>query len=252
MRMIVRAVIAFMASMSALAPAMAAELKVEYAELAGVVRTLSQGAKVHIHNAPAQGLLFLVGGVQSHVELAGHQAPIDVPTEDGWAPVIGSYSYYVNNLDLTKLTVGEAPGAIRITMAFDGSGYKMVPSDDRLPSVAWSNPSISIDMRPIKAGGSIALEAVRVKVEGSLRAECTRKGVFCTYIALQEAKKKVKSLPGQISAQIKDVINSPGVRESFAKSLQSYLTLGSLGQVKINGIRSSDKSVTISFCLQGC
>lgn len=233
-------------------PAGSAELKVDYGELAGIVRTLTQGAKVRIHNAPAEGLLFLVGGASSYVELASYQAPLDVPTEDGWAPIIGNYSYYVNNLDMTSLTVTEVPGAVRLSMAFDATGYKIVPSDDRLPSIAWDKPVVSLDLRPVKAGNSIALEAVRVDIKGTLKPQCTKKSVFCTYLALKQAKAKVKSMPAQISAQIKGAINSAAVRESFGKALESYLTLGNLGQVKIRAIRNGDKTATISFCLQGC
>ncbi len=240
------------AGLGAAWPAAGAELKVQYGELAALVRTLVADAKVHIHNVPPQGLMLFMPMQQSHVALAGQQAPIEVPTEDGWAPLIGSYSYYVNNLDLTALTVADAPGAVRITMSFDGSGYKIVPSDDRLPSIAWSKPAVSFDLRPVKAGSSIALEATRVEVKGTLKPECTRQSIFCTYIALQEAKKKVKEMPARISAQIKDVINSPAVRDGLAKYLEGYLTLGSLGQVKVKSVTNADKSVTIGFCLQGC
>jgi hypothetical protein len=229
----------------------AAELKVEYAELAGIVRVFTQDAKLHVHNAPAKGLIEVFSAQSSYFSLAGHQVSLDVPTVEGWAPLVGNYSYYVNDLNLSGLTVSAISGAVRIVMLFDSSGYRIVPSDERLPSIQWSGAAVVLDLRPVKAGNSISLEAVNVEVKGTLKPICLKPGFFCT-VALEQARPKVRKLPGQLSAQLKSVINGDKLRDGLAKSLESYLTLGSLGQVKIRSVKNAGSTATISFCLQGC
>ncbi len=232
-------------------PCAAAELKIEFAELARVVSTLTQGAKLHLHNAPATGLISVLTSQSSYFEFAGHQLPVDVPPVEGWAPLIGDYAFYVNDVNMTKLTVGATGGAVRVTMQFDESGYDIVPSDQRLPSVKWKGAAVVLDLKPVKAGNSLSLEAVNVEVKGTLNPVCTKPGLVCT-VVLEPARPKLRKMPAQLSAQLKALINSDKVRTSLAAALDGYLTLGTLGHVQIRSVKNSASATTISFCLQGC
>lgn len=233
------------------APASAAKLEIDFSELASVVATLTQGAKLHLHNAPATGLISALTAQPSYFEFAGHQTPVDVPSVDGWAPFFGSYSYYVNDVNMTKLTVSAVSGAVRIVMQFDETGYEITPSDERLPSVQWTGAAVVLDLRPIKVGNSMSLEAVSVQVKGNLNPVCTKPGFLCT-VVVEPARPKLRKMPAQLSAQLKSIINSDKIRNSLAKALDGYLTLGTLGHVQIKSVKSSTSSTTISFCLQGC
>jgi hypothetical protein len=252
LRAVSLAVFAIAAASTTTIPAAAAELKVNFAELAGLVRELTKDAKVHIHNVPASGLAVLTAPAQSYFEFVGHKVELTVPVQDGSAPLIGTYSYYVNDLNLKQLTVTGTGEAVRVAMAFEAPKYALVPSDDRLPSVRWERPMLTFDFVPVQVGNSVSLAAANIEVKGALKPECTTASILCNLIAINKARAEAKVIPTRVRDALKAEINGPAVRDNLAKTLAGYLTIGQVGQVKVKSVKATSGGVVVSFCLEGC
>ena len=81
-------------------PATAAELRIEFKELAAIAQQALGGATLRLHNAPASGLLDFSQG--SYVAIGSTQVPIAVPART--FPIAGgTYAYYVNDINSTAV-----------------------------------------------------------------------------------------------------------------------------------------------------
>lgn len=66
-----------MIAWGAAGPVSAAELRIEFRELAAIAQQALGGATLRLHNAPASGLLDFSQG--SYVAIGSTQVPVDVP-----------------------------------------------------------------------------------------------------------------------------------------------------------------------------
>ena len=197
-----RVLVGVIATLWACGSASAAELKVSFAELAAVVQAVIGDVKLHLHNAP--GGFFNVTPT-SFYAIAGKQTAIDLPVKS--FELVGStYGYYVNDLNATSVRVSAVPSAVRLTLTFESQGVDLVAGciagecllANALPTIGWSNGSISIDVVPVRSGTSLALQARSVTVGGTISASCSNVTGFFSLgacdIALPWANQRLSSV----------------------------------------------------------
>ena len=179
-RRVLGAVVAAVGFAGTVESASAAELRISFAELAGVVQAVIGDAKVHLNNKPG-GLLNFSSG--SYAQVAGQQ--IDVPLAPKSFEVLGStYAYYVNDLNSNSVKVAAVPSAVRVTLGFESTGSELVAGcikgscslADALPVIDWNNGTVSIDVVPVRYGTSMALQVKSVSIGGTMQANCGSSG----------------------------------------------------------------------------
>lgn len=256
------AVLLVFAVLAAPRPSQAADLKIEFSELASLVNSIFSDAKIRLHNAPGGFLgLFDMGG-GSYVSLGGSQIAIEDVQAQRFRAGGANYVIYINDINSVTVTARAVTGAMRLTLAFETDDLELVatcesgffcPSNDSLPSVEWRNPIVDIDLIPVRVGNSMALSVKRVDVKGQLVPVC-RSGI--TFInraicrsAILAARPSIARARSQVATTLKDKMNEPGIRNLMADALSPYLALGPVGQVKIRQILVNSRSTTIRFCL---
>jgi hypothetical protein len=250
--------LALLASTGAAPRVSAAELRVTLTELAGVVQTVMGDAKLHLDNAPG-GLFSGSGG--SYLAVAGKQTAFPLPSKS--FDVLGStYTYYVEDLNSQSIRVSATPTALRLLLTFDTKAAELTGgciSGDcglttALPKIAWKNGTVTIDVVPVRAGSSIALQAKSVTIGGVLTAQCASGGLFSSgtcKLALPWANRTIAKLKPDIAAKLKDKVNDPASQDAVAEGLKQYIAVGSAGKIAVTGITTDQKAVTISFHLAG-
>lgn len=255
LRSITRA-LALTAGMVALgAPAPAAELKISYTELSGILRSVLGDAKLHLHNKPG-GILDMTAG--SYFAIAGKQFDLPLPLKS--FGVLGStYAYYVDDLNSQQITAESIPGAVRLVLTFAPKATlagTCLAGDcgltNALPSITWRGGTISIDVVPVHLGLSLALEVRGVKIGGNFSANCLGSGVIskgACNLALGYARRTVTNLKPEIASKIKDQVNDAAAQTKVAEGLKSHLKVGEAGAFDITGVRTDSSVVRISFTL---
>lgn len=241
-------------------PAKAAELRVSYAELAGLVQKAIGNATIHLHNKPVSISSLLT--TTSYVAIGGQQ--IEVPLAPKSFDVLGStYAYYVDDVNSSAIRVTPVAGALRLTLQFESKGAELsggcVKGNcglvDALPVINWDDSSVTIDLVPTRANGSLALQAKAVQIGGTLKPSCTGAGGFFSDLscdaALPFASRAIAKLKPELSATLKDKINDPALQASVAGQIQQRLTIGGFGTVAITDVASDSKGVTVTFKIVG-
>ncbi len=239
------------------APVRAAELRIPYSELAGIVQAVLGDAKLHLNNKPG-GLLTLSSG--SYFDLAGKQFP--VPLQAKSFNVLGSsYAYYVDDLNSQSITVAAIEHAVRLTLNFESKATAMtagcVSGDcaltDAMPQIGWRDGAVMIDVTPVQFGTSLTLQVKRVSIGGPLTPRCLgSNNVIATSacrLALSWANKTIAKLKPEIAAKMTEKVNDPETQAKVADGLKKYLTIGSAGELAVTSVRSDSTSVTIAFQL---
>ena len=145
----------------------AAELRVNYPELAALLRAALSGAEIHLNNKPNTGLLALIGPKQSYVKIGATEIPIAVPPH-----VILGTNYYVHQIASTKIAVAAVKQAVRVSVSFKAEGPAIVASSTAMPWVQWRDAAIDIDFKPIKVARGLSFEVTRVAMHGPFLAFC--------------------------------------------------------------------------------
>lgn len=242
------------ASISLLVPASAAELRIPYSELAGIVQAVLGDAKLHLNNKPG-GMLSLNSG--SYFELAGKQFPVPLQTKS--FNVLGSsYAYYVDDLDSQSITVGAVEHAVRLTLSFESKSAALaagcVSGDcsltSAMPQISWRDGAVMIDVTPVRLGSSLTLQVKRVSIGGALTPRCLGASSFATSacrLALGWANKTIAKLKPEIAATMTAKINAPETQTKIADGLKKYLTIGPGNELAVTSVKSDSGSVTIAF-----
>lgn len=238
------------------APASAAELRIPYSELAGIVQAVLGDAKLHLNNKPG-GLLSLNSG--SYFELAGKQFP--VPLQNKSFNVLGSsYTYYVDDLDSQSITVGAVEHAVRLTLNFETKSSALVAGcvsgdcslTSAMPQIGWRDGAVMIDVTPVQLGTSLTLQVKRVSIGGALTPRCLGASGFATSacrLALGWANKTIAKLKPEITATMTAKVNAPETQAKIADGLKKYLSIGPASELAVTNVRSDSGSVTIAFQL---
>lgn len=234
-------------------PSRAAELKVNYPELAALLRTALNAAEVYLHNKPNDGLLAFIGPKQSYIKVGATQHPITVPPH----PVLGT-QYYVNQIASTKITVAAVKGAVRVSVGFKSEGAAIVASSTAVPWVAWQNAAIDIDFKPIKVAKGLSFEVTRVAMQGPFDAFCPPNDGFasvaCDLLSLGATKQRMVRIRGQVEAALKQHLNSAELRDQFAETMGKYLSLAKTDEIeiRIRDVKPVADGVVVSFCISRC
>lgn len=237
--------------------ASAAELRIPYSELAGIVQAVLGDAKLHLNNKPG-GMLSLSSG--SYFEIAGKQ--FAVPLQAKSFNVFGSsYAYYVDNLDSQSITVAAIEHAVRLTLKFQSKASALVADcvsgdcglTDAMPRVGWRDGSVMIDVTPVQSGSSLTLQVKRVQIGGPLTPRCVgSSNIIATSacsLGLSWANKTITKLRPEIATQMTAKINAPETQAKIADGLKKYLTIGPNNELAVTSVRSDSGSVTIAFQL---
>ena len=156
--------------------ASAAELRITFAELAGLVQAVMVGATIHLDNKPA-ALLSLASG--SYLQIAGKQVVIPLPLKS--FQLFGStYAYYVDNLNSEAIRVSAIPSGIRLTLHFPSNEVSIAGTCvaggcgvlNSLPKIVWKGGTVAIDVAPVRLGSSLSLQVRSVTIGGVLSARC--------------------------------------------------------------------------------
>lgn len=238
------------------APASAAELRIPYSELAGIVQAVLGDAKLHLNNKPG-GMLSLASG--SYFEIAGKQFPVPLQTKS--FNVLGSsYAYYVDDLDSQAISVAAIEHAVRLTLNFESKATALVADcvsgdcslTSAMPQIGWRDGTVMIDVAPVQSGTSLTLQVKRVQIGGPLTPRCTGASSIATSacrLALGWANKTIAKLRPEIAAQMTAKINAPETQAKIADGLKKYLTIGPGNELAVTNVKSDSGSVTIAFRL---
>ena len=152
MRRILQAILVAFVGVWAGSPASAAELRITYAELAGIVQAFAGNAKLHLNNAP----IGFFGGASGSTLTIG-KSEKEIPLTPKSFELVGStYAYFVKDLNSQSIRVSAEPSAVRVTLSFESNGQNFVGGCvsgdcglvDALPAVFWKNGSVTIDVVP--------------------------------------------------------------------------------------------------------
>lgn len=233
----------------------AAELKISYAELSGIVRTVLGDARLHLHNKPA-GIFDLSAG--SYLAVAGKQFDLPLPLKS--FDILGSsYAYYVDDLNSQTITAEPVSGAVRLNLTFDPRATlsaTCISGDcsltNALPAIVWRGGTVSIDIVPTHVGLSLALKVRDVKIGGTFSVGCSSGGVFsksaCS-LAVGYARRTVARMKPEIAGMIKDQVNDAASQSKVADGLKSHLKIGETGAFDITNVRTDASVVRITFAL---
>lgn len=247
-----------LAAVLAAGRAQAAELRIEFRELAAIASQALSGATLRLHNAPASGLLDFSAG--SYVAIGSTQVPISVPART--FPIAGgTYAYYLNDINSTGFAFEPVPGALRLTLSFEGEQPEIVgrcrsglcAPVNALPRIEWSDATVSIDLAPIAVGNGLSLEAKAVRIGGTFAPACSPSaalisGGICKSV-LAKARQAIARLRGDLDGMLKAQVNTPEIQANIAGELKKRLVFGPAGAVSIRSVTTSDTAVTVSFCL---
>lgn len=234
----------------------AAELRVTYAELAGLVQKVVGDAKIHLHNKPL-GLASLLTS-SSYVAIGGQQ--IGIPIAAKSFDVLGStYAYYVDDVNSSAIKVTPVSGALRLTLEFESKGAELSGGcvkgscglANALPVIDWNDGAVTIDLVPVRSNGSLALQAKSVVIGGAFKPSCTGSGGFFSDLscdaALPFARSAIAKLKPELQTMLRDKVNDPALQGNLAAEIKKRLTVGGLGEIVITDVSTDAKGVIVTF-----
>lgn len=231
----------------------AAELRVNYPELAALLRAALSGTEIHLNNKPNTGLLALIGPKQSYVKIGATEIPIAVPPH-----VILGTNYYVHQIASTKIAVGAVKQAVRVSVSFKAEGPAIVASSTAVPWVQWRDAAIDIDFKPIKVARGLSFEVTRVAMHGPFLAFCPPNDGFasftCDLLTLGATKQQMAKVRVKVESALKEHLNSAELRDQFADTITKYLSFAKADEVdiQIRDVKPVADGVAVSFCIGRC
>lgn len=258
-----RLVVLVLATVVSAAQVGAAELRIDFHELAGLADAVLTNAKIRLHNKPGGMFDFTAG---SSITLAGVERPIPVPVRS--FDVAGAkLAYVMNDINSTSIKVTAVPGAVRLAIAFEEDGPEFVghclssnffcPPDAALPQIEWLGAGLTLDFVPVRVGSSLALKAQKAEVKGKFEPRCVEgsgslAGSICR-IALGQARAAIARFRKDLDTGLVQQINADAIQQNIANALKGYLAVGPAGEVHISKIAvdPEGRAVIVSFCL-GC
>lgn len=235
----------------------AAELRIGFGELATIARQVLSDAKIRLHNVPGGFIDFSAG---SSITIGSSQTAIPIPVR-AFDAAGARYAYYVNEINSTSVAVEAIDGALRLTLSFEADAPELVgrclsglcPPNAALPTIEWSNPSLSIELAPVGVEGSLSLEAKRVRIGGELRPLCSSTAGFISknlcQAVLPKSRQTITRLRADLDEVLRRQVSTPEVKGKIANALKSKLVFGPAGAVHVTRVVVDSQSVTVAFCL---
>lgn len=235
-------------------PAVAADLRISFAELTTLLQSIAGSTRIYLNNTT--GNLF---ANQSFIQVGTtQQYPVPIPVKS--FDILGSrYGYFVSDVSSSSVRLTPINGALRLVVAFESAGPEAVAVcisgpcrlADVLPDIQWDNATANIDFVPIRLNGSISFEVKSVTVGGNPKAVCKGTADFlerqaCS-LGLPFANRSINQLKGELPALLRGAANQPGIQQQLADAFKRYLTLGPAGEVAINNISIDPNTMTVSF-----
>jgi hypothetical protein len=233
--------------------ARAADLRVDFSELARLVQAIAGGAKIRLNNASAGGLMELFNPGSS-VAIGNTSLAIPLEPSTFSVPPFVTVTYYVKDINSTAVNVSARAGAVRISVLFESDGPELVGdcvsglcSDAIMPNVEWIAPALHVDLVPAAANGSIALAVKSVEIGGQLQAVCPPGSSTLCRATLNAANRAITRVRGELPAKLRDRMNAPELQQKLAQGLKPYLSLGPAGEVRISNVAVDAKGIVVSF-----
>jgi len=237
----------------------AAELRIEFAELAKIAQVLLADAKIRIHNAPG-GMLGGLFNQGAQLSLSSLQIQKNLEFKPTRISLLNSiYELYLNEINSSEVRVTPQGGGLRLTVRFKIEGPAVIGDcvegpctfENVLPVIEWVNAGVAADLAPIRYNGGVSLQIRKVELLGQLTPRCKSDvGFFalnaCRSIAVPQARKKIAELPAQVDLQVKK-FNDPDSQAKIAEALKPRLTLGPIGEVQITNVVVDAKGIVASF-----
>lgn len=235
----------------------AAELRIDFAELAKIAQKLLVGAKIRIHNAPGglmgglfnEGASLSLGSVQKQLEFKPFRFNL----------LESIYELYVNEVNSSEFRVAPVGGALRLTVRFQIEGPAVIGAcvegpctfAGAIPDILWTNSGLTADLVPVRYNGGVSLQIKRVQLLGVLEPRCKAGAGFlllntCRTLAVPQARRKIAMLPSQIDEQVKR-FNEADIQKQIADGMKPSLSLGPVGEVQISNVVVDASGVVVSF-----
>lgn len=238
--------------------AAAADLRIDFKELASIASLFLSDAKIRLHNAQT-GMFDFTSG--SSITLSGAQVPLPFPVRS-FETLGVKFAYLVNDLNSSAIKISPADGAVRISIAFESEGpelqgrclSELCSTNAILPEIEWDDAGLTMDLVPVKTEQGLSLKAQRVEVLGRITPLCRGNGFFSRNIceaALPKARSTLAKLKGDLDKGLVAQVNSETVQEKIAGALKGYLKLGKAGDVTVSkvSVENGGRAVVLSFCL---
>jgi hypothetical protein len=210
--------------------------------VASALNAAVRGSQLHLDNyGPQHGQSHQLdngswlgwGGVKYPFSLPEIQYDLDCGF---FCPDIGQARFYVDNLDMSSLTVGWASPALRATLAFESAGREVkgwytfdsdisdsldTTSDNLMPDVNIDNARLSVALTPVAEGGRLSYRVASVALAANIQATgaCDLGWDVCNFFG--DYKAKVKSA---IESRVRTKLSDSRVRAFAAAALDKYFT----------------------------
>ena len=240
-------------------PGMAAELRIDFRELASLASGILSGAKIRLHVGSGGVLDFAAG---SSVTIGGIERPIPTPVRS-FEAAGARYAYLLNDINSTGIKVSNAPGAVRLMVTFEEDGPELTgrclsgicPPDTALPEIEWRGAAVAIDFVPARVGTGLSLKVQKVELKGVFEPRCLQSAGFIAAgicrVILPQARYAISRFRKDLDSALLQQINASTMQEKIADSLKGYLAIGPAGEGRISkvAIDPDGRAVVVSFCL---
>ena len=165
----------------------------------------------------------------------------------------GSFRYYVNDINMSRLAFSRAGGAIRLTLDFESRGTELkgrcaggvfrcpVGSDDTAPDIQINGGSVTLDLFPAAHGNSVAFNRVTSAFNGRIQAGgiCRSFGDLCDRFTHYKAR-----IRDAIQGAAGSMLAGATVKDLLATRLRPELDRAGVGNV-VSAFLEGDNLVVI-------
>jgi hypothetical protein len=188
------------------------------------------------------------GGVRHRFTLPEIQYDLDAC---GPCPDIGQARFYVDNLDMSSITIGWSSPSLRGTLAFESAGTEVkgwytdatlgVESDNAMPDVNIDNARLSVALTPVAEGGRLSYRVAGVSLTANIQATGVCHFFFDVCDFFTDYKARVKSA---IVDKVRTKLSDSSVRAFAAAGLDNFLT--GLGMPTVNRVFVEGNTIVLA------
>ena len=240
------------------------EVRVDGNLVAGIINDQFRDLRIHINTlAPSftrPNSRYLANDTFIQMPSALGGTRVNIPLEE---VVSGAFRYYLNDINLSSLTIRAIDNRFRMRLAFESAGNEVkgfcwdgvcLPLGDAgAPDGNVDNLTVDVFFTPVRfnigrgTGGDITIG----NIEANIQANLSGTGIAGPIVALLEGAIKDQFFP-QLERTISDMMQQRSFKEAVARGIRSSLDspaaalfLGNIGNVQ--GVRMERNNVIISF-----
>ena len=152
----------------------------------------------------------------------------------------GRFRYYVNDINMSRLALARAGGAIRMTLDFESRGTELkgrcvggvlrcpVGSDDTAPDIQINGGSVTLDLFPAEHNNSVAFSRVDAVFNGRIQAGgvCRSFGDLCDRFTHYKTR-----IRDAVQGAARTTLAGSAVKDALAAGLRPALDRAGVGNV---------------------